>query len=160
MIVVSNTSPINNLAAIGQLSLLQQIYGQIVIPNAVYRELTNIPVAGTVEVVTFEWIEKREATNSTLVKTLQLEIDEGEAEAIALAIELNADLLLIDERIGRIVASRLGLKFVGVLGVLLEAKSQGLIYTVKPLLDRLSVSGFWINEKLYNQVLNLAGESL
>lgn len=79
MIVVSNTSPINNLAAIGQLSLLQQIYGQIVIPNAVYRELTNIPVAGTIEVITFEWIEKREATNSTLVKTLQLEIDEGEA---------------------------------------------------------------------------------
>lgn len=160
MIVVSNTSPINNLAGIGQLSLLQQIYGQIVIPNAVYRELTDIPVAGTIEVKTFEWIEKREVTNSTLVKTLELEIDEGEAEAIALAIELNADLLLIDERIGRIVASRLGLKFVGVLGVLLEAKSQGLISTVKPLLDRLSASGFWINEKLYNQVLNLAGESL
>ena len=52
MIVVSNTSPINNLAAIGQLSLLQQIYGQIVIPNAVYRELTNIPVAGTIKVKT------------------------------------------------------------------------------------------------------------
>ena len=160
MIVVSNTSPINNLAAISQLNLLQLLYHQIVIPNAVYRELTNIPVACTLEVKTFQWIEKRAVANSTLVKTLQLEIDEGEGEAIALAIELNADLLLIDERIGRIVASRLGLKFVGVLGILLEAKGQGLIHTVKPLLDRLSASGFWINEKLYNQVLNLASESL
>ena len=161
MIVVSNTSPINNLAAINYLNLLRELYNGIIIPEAVNRELTGVgtPVAGATEVQTQNWIQTRQVANRELVNKLSLEIDEGEAEAIALAIELNAELLLIDERLGRTVASRLGLDFTGVLGVLLECKSTGLIPAVKPLVDNLIVqAGFWVNEPLYNRVLQLAGE--
>ena len=158
MILVSNTSPINNLASVNQLSLLQQLYESIIIPEAVYRELTTVTVAGSQEVQTLSWFKKQNITNTELVEKLNLELDRGEAEAITLALEINAELLLIDERLGRIVASRLGIEFTGVLGILLEAKSKGLITQVKPLLDQLRISGFWMREQLYNQVLNLANE--
>lgn len=141
---------------------MQELYGGIIIPEAVKLELTgvDIPVAGATEVQTQNWIQTRSVVNQELVTTLRLEIDEGEAEAIALAIELNAQLLLIDEHLGRTVASRLGLKFTGVLGVLLEAKSNGLITAVKPLLDNLIVqAGFWVTEALYNRVLQMADEA-
>lgn len=139
MIVVSNTSPITNLAAISQLSLLQQLYETIIIPQAVYDEVTGVDkvVAGTIEVQTELWIQTQLVANYALVTALQLELDWGEAEAIALAIELKADLLLLDERRGRTVASRFGLKFTGILGVLIEAKHKGAISAVKPVLDSL-----------------------
>jgi len=161
VIIVSNTSPMTNLAAIHQLNLLQQLYGKIIIPEAVNLELTGVgtPVPGTVEVQTFEWIETRRVTNRNLVTQLQQELDDGEAEAIALAIELNANRLLIDERRGRIVASRLGVKFTGVLGVLIVAKSQGLISAVKPVVDDLiRTAEFRVAESLYFRILQDVGE--
>lgn len=161
MIVVSNTSPITNLAAISQLVLLQQLYGTIVIPQAVYDEMAGVGrvVAGSVEVQTKSWIQTQQVTNKALVTALQLELDGGEAEAIALAIELKADLLLLDERRGRTVASRFGLKFTGILGVLIEAKHKGVISAVKPVVDSLILTaGFWITDSLYQRVLQTAGE--
>lgn len=161
MIVVSNTSPITNLAAISQLALLQQLYGTIVIPQAVYDEMASVGrvVAGSVEVQTKSWIQAQQVANKALVTALQLELDRGEAEAIALAIELKADLLLLDERRGRTVASRFGLKFTGILGVLIEAKHKGVISAVKPVLDSLILTaGFWITDSLYQRVLQTAGE--
>lgn len=161
MIIVSDTSPINNLAAINQLDLLRQLYDTVVIPQAVYRELTepDFPVAGATEVQTFDWIQTRQVTNRILVEALQNELDTGEAEAIALSLELEADQVLIDERRGRIVAARLNLRYTGILGILVEAKAQGLIPAVKPLLDALiNQAGFWIAEPLYNRVLQIAGE--
>jgi len=161
MIVTSNTSPIVNLATIGQLDLLQQLYGQVTIPQAVYYEIV---VAGTghpgaTEVEAFDWIKTQQATNRTVVASLRLELDEGEAEAIALAVELKADLLLLDERKGRAIASRLELKFIGLLGVLIEAKHRGLILSVKPVLDDLiGKAGFWIGQELYDHVLQATGE--
>ncbi|BAZ03855.1 DUF3368 domain-containing protein [Calothrix sp. NIES-3974] len=95
----------------------------------------------------------------TLVKASSNELDIGEAEAIALAVEIQADQVLIDERRGRLIASRLNLPYTGILGVLVEAKSQGLILEVKPLLDALiNEAGFWITESLYNNVLKLVYE--
>lgn len=161
MIVVSNTSPITNLAAISQLALLQQLYGTIVIPQAVYDEMAGVGrvVASSVEVQTKLWIQAQQVANKVLVISLQLELDGGEAEAIALAIELKADLLLLDERRGRTVASRFGLKFTGILGVLIEAKHKGEISAVKPVLDSLILTaGFWITEPLYQRVLQTAGD--
>lgn len=161
MIIVSDTSPINNLAAINQLQLLQQLYGIVLIPEAVYRELTDpdFPVAGAREVQTFEWIQVRAVTDRSLVEVIGNELDAGEAEAIALAVELQAEQLLIDERRGRLMAARLHLRYTGILGILVEAKGQGLISEVKPLLDTLvNQAGFWVAESLYERVLQLVGE--
>ncbi|MDF5728643.1 MAG: DUF3368 domain-containing protein [Rhizonema sp. PD38] len=160
MIVVSDSSPISNLAAIGQLELLQQLYGSVIIPTAVYQELLN---SGEIDpavlaIQTVNWIETRSVANITLLQSLQNNLDIGEAEAITLAVELNADRLIVDERRGRNEAIRLGLRVTGILGVLLAAKQQGLIPLIQPLLDDLIANGFWIREQLYAELLQLAGE--
>ncbi|MDZ8033528.1 DUF3368 domain-containing protein [Nostoc sp. DedSLP04] len=162
MIVVSDTSPINNLAAINHLHLLQQLYGTVLIPEAVYRELTdpNFPVAGAIEVQTFIWIQTCPVQDRALVEALSNELDIGEAEAIALALETKAEQVLIDERRGRMIAARLNLGYTGILGILVEAKSQRLISAVKPLLDALiNQAGFWVAEPLYKRVLQLVDEN-
>jgi len=88
-----------------------------------------------------------------------LELDIGEAEAIALAVERKSDILLIDEQKGRKVASRLGLDRIGILGILIQAKNKGFIIEVKPIMDDLRIqAGFWIKNDLYNYVLQEAGE--
>jgi predicted nucleic acid-binding protein len=161
MIVVSNASPIMNLACVGQLELLQQLYGSVIIPGAVYREITvsGAGEAGAAEVQALEWIQVREVADRALATSLQIELDEGEAEAVALAVELKADLLLVDERRGRAVAARLGLTVIGLLGVLVEAKHQGYLPAIKPVLDALLVqAGFWVSQQLYSYVLQVAGE--
>ncbi len=162
MTVVSNTSPLTNLAAIRQLDLLQQLYTQIVIPEAVYNELTGVetPVPGTREVQDLDWIQVRPLVNHSFVIALQQEpLDLGEAEAISLARELNADRLLIDERKGRAVASRLGIKLTGVLGILIVAKRRELIPKIKPLIDELiDISRFRVSDELYAWVLQDVGE--
>ena len=161
MIVVSDTSPINNLAAINQLHLLQQLYEIVFIPEAVYRELTepDFPVAGSIEVQTLDWIQTRTVTNRTVIEALADELDKGEAEAIALALELGADQVLIDERLGRRIAARLNLRYTGILGILVEAKNRRLISEVKPLLDALiDRAGFWVAAPLYSSVLQIVDE--
>ncbi len=162
MIIISNTSPVINLAMIGQIQLLQTIYRRIIIPEAVYHEIVidGAGQPGAREVETESWIQKDKINNTALVKSLQGELDAGEAEAIALAIEKNANLLLIDERIGRRIAARFGVKFIGVLGIIIHAKQKGHIEFVKPLMDRLIVdAGFWINISLYENILSIAGEA-
>ena len=161
MTVVSNTSPITNLATIGQLNLLQQLFETIIIPQAVYDEMANLgySVAGTIEVQTFPWIQTQQVTNRILVTQLQTEIDPGESEAIALALELSEEELLIDDYLGRIAASRLGLKITGLLGILLTSKREGLILAVKPLMDDLiTQAGFRISDRLYTNILQIAGK--
>ena len=165
MIIISDTSIITNLAAIQHLHLLPQLYNQVIIPEAVYRELIDIdpPVPGSVEVQAATWIEIRQVVNSNALERLQQEVrlDLGESEAIALALELSADLLLIDERRGRAEANRLGLRITGILGILVEAKHQNLILAVKPLMDALiATSEFRISSALYNQILNMVDEAL
>ena len=90
--------------------------------------------------------------------TLQTNLDPGESEAIALALELNAERLIIDERRGRNEAIRAGLRGTGLLGILLAAKQQYFIPLVQPILDDLIAQGFWVREQLYAEVLQLAGE--
>jgi predicted nucleic acid-binding protein len=159
MIIVSNTSPITNLAAIGQLDLLRQLYQQVLIHEAVYRELTTQGGRHPGAIVQqLDWVETRVVANRAVVSALQLELDEGEAEAIALAQELAADVLLIDEHLGRAAATRFGIPIIGLLGVLIEAKHRRLIQEVKPLIDALMKLGFRIGQDLYQRVLLAAGE--
>jgi predicted nucleic acid-binding protein len=163
LIIVSNTSPITSLAAVGQLDLLKQLYQRIIIPETVYQELTgaNPTVPGAKEVSTFPWIETQIVVNQSLVQALRQKLDPGEAAAIALAIALNADRLIIDERKGRKIAIDMGVQVIGILGVLLEAKSNGLIDRVKPIVDDLiAIAGFRISQQLYAGILQAAKESL
>ena len=161
MIVVSNTSPLVNLAAVGQLDLLQRLYDKVVIPQSVHDEIVIAGAGqlGAIEVATFDWIETRQVADRNLVASLQLELDDGEAEAIALAVELKADLILLDERKGRVIAARLGLRFIGLLGMLVEAKHRGLISAVRPIMnDLIGKAGFWIGQELYDYILQVAEE--
>lgn len=161
MIVVSNASPIMNLAVVGQRKLLEDLYGPIFVPDAVFQELTAIGSARGDSTIpeALSRITTRSVTNRSLVDSLLLELDRGEAEAIVLAVEMRADLLLLDERRGRRVAARMGLKHVGLAGVLVEAKRKGFLPAVKPVLDDLiAKAGFWVANRLYARVLQEVGE--
>lgn len=156
MIVVSDASPIIALSLIGQLDLLAAMYGKVEVPRAVYQEVTQLGIdhLGVREIVKASWISARSVRNDALVKALLGELDIGEAEAITLATEVGAELLLIDERCGRKVATRLGLNVVGVLGILIEAKKKNFIFSLRQQLDALVlVAGFRISPILRLKVL-------
>jgi predicted nucleic acid-binding protein len=152
------------LAAISQLDLLQKLYTRIIIPVAVYDEMVNIgkPVPGAIEVQTLSWIQTQAvADRQRVIKIQESEenIDLGEAEAIALALDLKADLLLMDERRGRLVATSYGLQVTGLLGMLLQAKQNNLIKIVKPVIDRLiEQADFRVSSQLYSAILEIANE--
>lgn len=154
--VVSNTGPLIALASIYQFELLQKLFGTISIPKAVRTEVLDETTLTAVNMA--DWILVRTAQDKIAVQLLNGELDTGESEAIVLARELNADLLLIDERAARRKAAALDLSTIGTLGVLLMAKNQGLIPVLKPLIEQLNQSGFHMSDELYAQVLNSAGE--
>lgn len=158
MPAVSNTSPILNLAIVGQLDLLRQQFGQIQIPPAVLDELKiaeGRPGSQPIQTaVATGWIQVQLVNNQSLVHLLRQTLDGGEAEAIALALELHADRILLDERDGRKVAKSLGLQVTGVLGVLLRAKASGELPSLQPVMDELTQNaGFRIAPELLAKVL-------
>lgn len=164
MIIVSDTSPLSNLAVIGQISLLKEIYHQVVIPQAVADELasTGDDLPEIKAVLGLDWITVGQVTQMETITTLQNNplLDIGEIEAITLALELKAEELLIDERIGRQEATHLGIAIIGILGILLVAKRRNLISNVKPVMNALiSEAGFRVSRQLYEEVLEVAGES-
>jgi uncharacterized protein len=169
MIVVSDTSPILSLTLIGRLELLREIYGSIVIPEAVRQELMVTDHRGAQELAQADWIITRPTRTAprsgasvdpdVILKLLQREVDRGEAEAIGLAVQLHAEVLLIDERKARQLAQYLELHVVGLLDVLHEAKQRQLIPMIKPVLDDLLTRArFRLSHKLYQRTLHLAGE--
>ncbi|MEQ1746280.1 MAG: DUF3368 domain-containing protein [Saprospiraceae bacterium] len=161
MIVVSDTSPISNLVLIGRLDILQNLFLQLVIPPKVLMEVQALQDFG-VDTSTFEqadWIKVQSPQNAIEVSQLLSEINRGEAEAIVLAEETKAGLLLIDERLGWRVAQRKNIPTVGLLGCLIKSKKVGYIKRVKPVIDDLqSRAGFWVGEELIAKVLNTADE--
>jgi predicted nucleic acid-binding protein len=161
MIVVSNSSPLVSLAAIGRLELLHDLYDTIIIPRGVHHEVViqGLGRPGAAEAQSLDWIVCRDVSDPNVVTALESKLDRGEAEAIALAVELQADLLLMDERLGRTEAARFGLRFTGILGVLIEAKGRELLQRIEPILDELQHdAGFYMNEALRARVLQEAGE--
>ena len=161
MTIVSNTSPISNLAKVRHLNLLEQLYGTVLIPTAVYQELVDERAGETVirAVQSATWLLRQQVQNRELVNVLRNFLNLGEAEAIALALEVNATRLLIDERLGRQVAVERGLKITGLFGILLIAKQQGLITAVKPVMDDLiAQANFRVSSQLYADVLRAVSE--
>ena len=162
MSVVSNASPLINLARIGKLDLLHDLYGELTIPEAVWREVVveGAGQPGADEVKGATWIKRHAVANRQLVHALQQELDAGEAEAIVLASEMPAELLLMDERLGRETARHLGLRYTGLIGVLVEARRKGLISAVKPHLDALrDAAGFRVSDVLCTRVRQDEGET-
>lgn len=161
MIVVSDASPLGNLGRIGKLSLLHDSHGDIVVPEAVWQEVVveGKGRPGEETIGAADWVKVQEVKNRELVRSLIQQLDAGESEAIALAVESQADLLLMDEKLGREVAQHFGLRFIGVVGMLAEAKKQGDIKEIKPILDDLRYkAGFRVSDDLYNRVLKDTGE--
>jgi predicted nucleic acid-binding protein len=158
MLVISDASPVIALAACGKLDLLDKLFDQVYIPQAVFNELIipNKPKAREI----IEWTKNKviSAKNKTVISALSLNLDSGESEAISLYWETNTDFLLIDEKRGRVIALRNGIKTIGTIGVLLFAKQRGLITSVKPFLDILMNNSFRISEILYHQILERTGE--
>jgi predicted nucleic acid-binding protein len=160
LIVVSDTSPILNLARIGRIELLPALYGKVIIPSEVDREVrdsgSDVPLFDR---STLPWLTVAAAKDRAQAQRLRQHLDAGEAEAIALAIEYRADVLLVDERRGRRTANAAGLAVTGLLGVAANAKRTGLIDSAKPVLDELiQLARFWIGADLYRAVLTELGE--
>ncbi len=154
MIVVSDTSPVTNLIAIGRAGLLPALFGEIVIPPAVDFELHR--THGTLPA----FFSVRAPKNSDQVSRLAALLDQGEAEAIALAEEIHADRLLMDEKRGRAVAMQAGLNVIGLLGVLLAARKRGLLPSVSEAFQELEAkTSFYVGEELKAEVLRAAGEA-
>jgi uncharacterized protein len=161
MIVVSDTSALSNLALVNHLWLLEAIYETVIVPDAVASELAAASNPIISAILQLCWIQPQPLTNPQLANQLQQDrgLDAGEANAITLALELQADDLLIDERLGRQEAIRLGLSIIGILGILLVAKQRSLIPQVQPVMDTLiDQAGFRVSPQLYQRILALAQE--
>lgn len=163
MPVVSNTSPIWNLASIERLYLLPEQFQEVRIPTDVlselqvgrdYSEMTRIQQA-----LDDGWLKVKSIGNVSIHQSLMLHLDRGEAAAIALSIETGTNRVLMDEMDGRGVAKKMGLKPIGVLGVLLRAKAEGKISSLSDeMLQLRHDAGFFIAESLFQRLLKEAGE--
>ena len=163
MPVVSNTSPLLNLAIVDHLSLMYEQFGEILIPQAVLEELQveeGLPGSQTLrEAIEKGWLRVKEVMDQHYVKVLQIDLDKGEAEAIALALQVKAKWVILDEREGRRVAKSLGLKVIGVLGILLRAQREGKLPLLQKTMEDLrSKAGFHIGKELFSDLLREGGK--
>lgn len=158
MIVVSDTSPIINLSGIGCLHLLRELYHIVVIPSAVADELGHREGGSPgSEALSFDWVQVIEVETPIHFEEENI-LDAGEIASIQLSIGLNADFTLMDEQLGRAAAVKMGLRVVGVLGVLVEAKEKGLIREIRPLISDLLAFGFYLKDSVVAAVLRRVGE--
>jgi predicted nucleic acid-binding protein len=159
MPTVSNTSPLLNLAIIGRLELIRVQFEGVLVPPAVVKEFRleeDRPGSSALRrAVEEEWIAVEEPSDDPLVRTLRQDLDLGESEAIALAVEKKAGLVLLDEREGRRRARAVGLEVTGALGILAQADRRGDLDSLSDALDRLEgEAGFWIGSALREQILS------
>ncbi|MDB9524642.1 DUF3368 domain-containing protein [Oscillatoria sp. CS-180] len=163
MPVISNTSPLLDLAIVDHLFLLPQQCGQIIIPEAVLAELKiNDDLPGSSELksaVGEGWLVVKAVEDRALVNLLRRELHQGESEAIALAVELSADKVLLDEKEARQAARALNLSITGIVGILLRGWQEGSIPSLKNVFDRLQQdANFWLSPALRTQILQVSGE--
>ena len=160
MIVIADSTPLNYLVLIGETELLPTLYGGVAIPTAVLRELRSRGAPAPVR----EWANhppswlRVESVDPALLAETALDLDAGEREAIALARQLHAELVVIDDQAGRREARRWKLTVTGTLGVLRTAASRGLV-DFRAVLDRLQQTNFYMSAELLQQLLDEDGSS-
>ena len=159
MLVVSNTSPILNLAIIDRLSLIREQFTTVTIPKGVLEELRvgeNLPGSKKIlDALDAKWLQVEEVQDSAMLRILKRELDAGEAETIALALENSAKWVLLDESEARRIAKDLGLRITGVLGILLRACRQERIPSLRAEMEHLrEKAGFYISDHLFEELLN------
>jgi predicted nucleic acid-binding protein len=153
MIVVSDASPVTALLTVGQAELLRQLFGEVVIPPAVKAEIERTHQDFP------QWLQVRQLRDRAQALVYQRIVDRGEAEAIALAQELKANWLLIDERKGRRLAKEAGVPVLGLVGVILTAKRGRLIRSARELLNQLERdAGIYLTEDVKEVALKSVGE--
>ena len=162
MIVVSNTTPLIGLASIQRFDLLQKIFGEVHIPQAVYDEVMTgrdkKKFKGTVEITSATWLKIVPVNDRIAVEVLLDELDLGESETIVLARELNANWVVMDEKKGRRKLGQMGLNKIGTVGVLLKAKEMKLIPNIRPELEQLHKNGFSLSQLVIEMAVRQAGE--
>lgn len=162
--ILCNTSPIIGLMSIGHLGLLRELFDEIVLPEAVYRELCAGSAVHQKEIDEIkDWVSKGyfkiyKIKNADMVKSMYGKLHFGELEVIIAAKELDLQLAIIDEKAARKMAAEFLVDTIGILGILLLAKRKGLISYVKSDVDKLRMNGYRISDGLYYQILNIAGE--
>lgn len=158
MIIIADSSPLIALAVISKLELLDKLYEEIYVPNAVFQELADNDKAFANELRRFLTGRIKEVKNRLAVDVLLSDIGAGEAEAIILALEQHPDVVLIDDLKARKFAKLRGLNIIGTLGILLKAKKEGLVQEIKPLLDDMLDANIRISEKIRELALQAAQE--
>jgi hypothetical protein len=158
-IVVCNATPLIALSLIDQLPLLRDIYQSILIPAAVHQEVMagGTSGVGATELEEADWIQVIQLRDPARAELLS-DLDRGEAEVLALSLELNAEIAIIDDRLARLHAKRLGIQLTGTLGVLLRAKERGVIGQMRPFVERLRRGGIRLSSAVAEEALRLAGE--
>jgi predicted nucleic acid-binding protein len=149
--VVVDASPLIALARIERLELLREMFGDVVVPSAVWHEVVaaGSDKAGAAQIATVAWIRRRDVVDQSAVAALRRDLGAGEAEAIVLARELPAGLLIMDEYLGRVAAKDFGVRTVGLVGVLVEARNRGLLPDAGSVSDALHrKAGFWLSADL------------
>ncbi|MEW6364053.1 MAG: DUF3368 domain-containing protein [Acidobacteriota bacterium] len=163
MPAVSNTSPLLNLAIIDHLELIRLQFEEVIIGPAVLAELkseSDLPGAASIKrALEANWLQVVELRSRDVACALERDLDVGEAEAIALAVQTGSRVILMDEHDGRIIAKTMGLMPVGVLGIALRAKHMGHLSSVETVLGALkSEAGFYVGDELAEMILREAGE--
>lgn len=159
--IITNATPLIAFSRIGQLSLLRKTVAEpLIVPAAVAREISDYERdrPGSIDLSQERWIEAQSVADEQQVRLLLPTLDRGEAEVIALGLENQARLVLIDELIGRKVAESLGLQVSGSVGVLIRAKQLGEIPAVKPFLDQMVRKGIYFGRRFLDAVLRQVEE--
>ncbi len=157
--VISNSTPLIILGNIDKLFILKELYKEIIIPKAVFDELKAKEDKAKQQMIqNLEWIKVFEVKNKENRRIYQSKLHDGEVEVMILAQEISSDLLIIDDNAAKKTAKFLGFNVTGTLGVLLKAKSQGIVINVKIILEEMLKKGFYISENIIKLVLKSANE--